>query len=84
MLPDDVQLAEGYRSIADIAENVIENSADAQDCTAEELSIVPITAIDEVEMSNAIANSDTVSQESWDMMREYISSEVASRGYKVN
>lgn len=84
MIPKDVKLAKGYDSVEDIADQVIENSADAQGCTTDELEVIPITAIDEAEMPEAIENADSISQDSWDSMRDLIRSEVASNGYNVN
>lgn len=83
MIPDDVTLTDGYNSVEDIATHVIEGSAEAQDCTTEELEEIPITAIDEVEMSKAIENDDEISQESWDYMRRAIKVEVEHRGYNI-
>lgn len=84
MIPDDIILADGYDSVEDIATQVINNSAKAQDCNKDELEIIPITAIDEAEMPTAIENADDISQNSWDTMRDLIKGEVQSQGYDVS
>lgn len=83
-IPEDVELAEGYDSITDIAEQVIENSAEAQNVSVDDLDSVPITAIDEAEMPKAIENDKDISQASWDRMRDLISGAVELEGVTVN
>lgn len=75
-LPDEVVLSDGYNSVRDIAEKVVEKTAEAQDVPVEELETVPVTAIDEAEMPEAIENSKEVSQETWDLIRSLVQSEV--------
>lgn len=84
--PEDVELADGYDSIEDIAQAVITNSVEAQeDCdTIDDLEVVTIQAIDEAEMPKAIENSEEISQVSWDNMRQLISESIAAQGYQVD
>lgn len=83
-IPEDVTLAEEYNSVEDIAQSVIEYSAEAQNVSQAELDIIPITAIDEAEMPRAIENPDDISQNSWDRMRDLIKGTVESKGFSVN
>lgn len=84
MIPDEVELADEYETVEDIAEAVIEKSAEAQDVSKDGLDTIIINAIDEAEMPLAIENSDEISQESWDRMRYLIKREVQAKGYRVD
>jgi hypothetical protein len=80
----DIEYADGYSSIADIADAVINNCAEAQGCEPGKVEVVPITAIDEVEMDRALENPAELSEHEWDTLRDQISAEVMSRGPHVD
>jgi hypothetical protein len=80
----DIEFTDGYNSVSDIAEAVVQGCAEAQNCATEDVEIVPITAIDEVEMDRALKNPDEVSQEQWDTLRRRIREEVMTLGPRVD
>lgn len=83
-IPDEVELSEEYDSFEDVVQEVIRGSAEAQGLNEEMLETIPITAIDEAVMPEAIENDRQISQETWDNMRSLIRSEVSARGYTIS
>lgn len=83
-MQQDIVFAEGYQGIEDIADAVIQNASEAQDVPVEELSVIPVPAIDEAEMPRAIKNDRKIPQETWDVCRRRVISEIQSKGYTVD
>lgn len=80
---DSIEFSEGYSSVNDIAEAVIENTAKAQGVETDSLEQIPITAIDEAEMPKAIENDSEINQELWDKIRTQIRATIEEKGYVV-
>lgn len=80
----DYEFTSEFDSISDIAQSVVEEVADAQDVSTDEVDIVPVTAIDEAAMPRALVDPDSLPQAEWDNLRRAITAEVEALGPRVN
>jgi hypothetical protein len=86
MQPQLFAFTDGFGSVDDIAEYVIEACCDAQGVSRDELEVVPVQAIDEDAMDRALTTSSTAPndwnddlQREWDLLRDAIAASVESK-----